>query len=79
LVPPCIISASQRDKIIKLVQYVIALEVLPNLLPGVGIPLKKRSEYAHELLDQASASNVSDVEVNLHFYSIKILGRIVFL
>ncbi|KAK2702613.1 transport and Golgi organization protein 6 homolog [Artemia franciscana] len=62
LAPPCIISASQRDKIIKLVQYVIALEVLPNLLPGVGIPLKKRSEYAHELLDQASASNVSDVE-----------------
>ena len=39
------LSISQTKSVSSLVQMVVALGVVPNLLPGVGLALEKRSEY----------------------------------
>lgn len=43
LTPLCL-SFSQQKKVQGLLQFIIALGIYPNLLPGVGVPLSRRTE-----------------------------------
>ena len=45
-VSPDVLSFSQQKHVTTLVQFIVCLGVCPNLHPGVGIPLAKRSGFA---------------------------------
>ena len=43
---PDVLSFSQQNHVTTLLQFIVCLGVCPNLRPGVGIPLVKRSGFA---------------------------------
>ncbi|XP_033898912.3 transport and Golgi organization protein 6 homolog isoform X3 [Acipenser ruthenus] len=43
--PPDVLSIAQQKVVQSALQFVVTLGICPYLLPGVGIPLKRRSEF----------------------------------
>ena len=44
------LSISQQKSVGSLVEMVVALGLLPNLVPGVGLQLHKRSDFLQSVL-----------------------------
>ena len=49
-VEPDILSIAQQKNVQALVQMILALGVLPNLIPGVGTPVSKRSAFLQTII-----------------------------
>jgi len=63
--PPLVsdmISLSQRKAVCSALQFVSGLGICPLLLPGVGIPLHRRSELACRLVKEDAVSHLADCE-----------------
>ena len=45
------LSISQQKNIASLVELVLVLGILPNLIPGVGIPPGKRSQFLQHVIE----------------------------
>ena len=75
--PPHSLSVKQEQHVSSLVQMIIALGILPSLLPGVGLPIEKRSKF-YELVapPKQSSKDLKSVE-NLHESVVKLHQRIV--
>jgi len=52
-----IISISHQKDICSLVQMVVSLGILPNLIPGVGLALEKRSKFLQSIITGSSSSS----------------------
>lgn len=57
-----ILSVQQQQSVSSMIQLVVALGVVPSLLPGVGLPLAKRSKF-YELVAEAENESPSILEV----------------
>ena len=54
-----IISISHQKDICSLVQMVVSLGILPNLIPGVGLALEKRSKFLQSIITGSSSTSPS--------------------
>ena len=52
--PADALSVSDQNTVLTTIQFIVTLGMCPNLLPGVGVPLQKRSEFAHLLISPES-------------------------
>ena len=59
--PPHSLSVKQEQHVSSLVQMIIALGILPSLLPGVGLPIEKRSKF-YELVAPKKSNELKSVE-----------------
>ena len=75
VLPPHSLSVKQEQHVSSLVQMIIALGILPSLLPGVGLPIEKRSKF-YELVAPKKSNELKSVE-NLHETVVKLHQRIV--
>ena len=50
-IDPDVLSIAQQKNVQGLVQMILALGVLPNLLPGVGTPVSKRSAFLQSIIE----------------------------
>jgi hypothetical protein len=60
--PADTLSVSQQQHVSSMIQFIIALGVVPSLVPGVGLPLEKRSKF-YECIVSGTKSEVSVDEV----------------
>lgn len=62
-----ILSIAQAKAVGSLVQMVVALGILPNLLPGVGVPVDKRSDYLQSVMKSVPEKNILEKYKQLVF------------
>ena len=58
--PVPILSIQQEKNISTCLQFIVALGILPNLLPNIGIPVRKRSK-SYDLF--AGGNSITDEQV----------------
>ena len=75
VLPPHSLSVKQEQHVSSLVQMIIALGILPSLLPGVGLPIEKRSKF-YELVAPKKSNELKSVE-NLHETVVKFFQSLV--
>jgi len=61
------LSIAQNKSVGSLVQMVVALGILPNLVPGVGLPLEKRSDYLQAVIKSVPERNILEKYKQLVF------------
>ena len=68
---PDTFSFSQQKVVLTSVQFVVCLGILPNLQPGVGVPLEQRSGFA-DVVQPKSEYRTIEQDMKL-IYSVKVL------
>ena len=63
------LSVTQQQHVSALLQFITALGIVPSLIPGVGLPMEKRSKFLQHVQDE-NASNFS-IETVISFVSSK--------
>ncbi|KAL5022664.1 hypothetical protein ScPMuIL_001819 [Solemya velum] len=59
---PGSLSISQQKIVLATVQFIVCLGICPNVEPGVGIPVSRRSQFFSIISDSNCNGNVSDIE-----------------
>ena len=62
------LSVSQQQNVSSMIQLVIALGIVPSLIPGVGIPIEKRSKFYEIVMRSHDSKSVEEVRVFLVGY-----------
>jgi len=63
---PDVLSLTQRKAVSSALQFVSGLGICPLLMPGVGIPLHRRSELACRLVTEDTASHLTGCDKYHH-------------
>jgi len=57
---PDVLSISQQKNVSSLLEMIVVLGILPNLVPGVGLPLEKRSDFLQEIIKDIPQRKILD-------------------
>ncbi|MBN3276573.1 TNG6 protein, partial [Polyodon spathula] len=71
--PPDVLSIAQQKVVQSALQFVVTLGICPYLLPGVGIPLKRRSEFGAMLENAAMLGGAPPCGIRRLFISCMVL------
>ncbi|CAH1779818.1 unnamed protein product [Owenia fusiformis] len=63
-----VLSFAQQKIILTAIQFLVCLGICPNLVPGLGLPLKSRSEFASFLVT-SSKEKIGILEMNYRLFT----------